>query len=752
MHLYFKHLSILVSLLVLIGCGGGNGNTIDPLIVESENTPPIATAATIDLKEEVPTSIVLSGTDIDTGITGYSIVTSPSYGTLTGTPPKVTYTPRKNYFGRDSFTFMVNDGKDNSTPATVSLNIANVNDTPVAISQSIVTLKDTEKKFVLRASDVDNDALSYAIIRKPAHGILGGTKAIRTYTPHDAYIGTDSFTFKVHDGKVDSDVVTVTINVSGNADDIFITEEYQVENLGKASTIHKNIHLSSAKSLYVLLTNNDKTGPSFPTVKHNPKMLVSPSKNKKIVTSLEEEPRRLHAPASIMAYNMDISRFINHTTQRQAKVLIPHTSNKKDVEGNAKVFYLNPDQSISTEATARKVVSNIQTNFGRKTLNIWVSNDSFSPTDDSGCIKTKCVTQHMVDALADSFLKAGTNNDVYDWVTHIYGEEWGKDASEKFDMFIGKNDEITILLTDIDEDDKVDGGVVGFFYAKDNFKKTLETDGSDKDGSNERVMFYADAVLFAKGSSDTTWSIDDFWPKEMVATLAHEFQHMIHFYQKSVLRVPSDSEEEADAWLNEMLSEATEDLVATKIKHTGPRGVVHTDGSAGDSSNEKGRYTKFNEDNTRSLTAWENSLSDYAQVNAFGTFLTRNYGGAKVLHDIMHNSKVHEDAVEEATGKNFGELLKEWGVAVLLSDHDNLAPDTPTYNTGDFTLDTYKGVTYDLGSINFFNYSPKPNLQTTAGEVKAQGNYYYKIGDNLSGTVTLDLNLNGTTEATLIAK
>jgi hypothetical protein len=49
--------------------------------------------------------------------------------------------------------------------------------------------------------------------------------------------------------------------------------------------------------------------------------------------------------------------------------------------------------------------------------------------------------------------------------------------------------------------------------------------------------------------------------------------------------------------------------------------------------------------------------------------------------------------------------------------------------------------------INFFNYSPQPAIKTTAGIVKPQGNYYYKVGDNLTGTVTIDLTLNGTTEA-----
>jgi hypothetical protein len=252
--------------------------------------------------------------------------------------------------------------------------------------------------------------------------------------------------------------------------------------------------------------------------------------------------------------------------------------------------------------------------------------------------------------------------------------------------------------------------------------------------------------MFANGEG--AWDINDFWPKELVATLAHEFQHMIHIYQKTVL---SDANTDTDTWINEMLSETTEDLVATKIRHNGPRGVSPDDGSAGETGNTNGRYPLFNANNTLSLTTWNNTLSDYSKVNAFGTFLTRNYGGAKVLHDIMYNNKVHEDAIEEATGKNFNNLLKEWGIAVLLSNQENLE-NMPTYNTGDFTLDTYNSSTYQLGSINFYNYDPQPMLKTTSGSVSPQGNYYYKVGDNLTGTVTIDLTLDGEIEATLIAE
>ena len=112
------------------------------------------------------------------------------------------------------------------------------------------------------------------------------------------------------------------------------------------------------------------------------------------------------------------------------------------------------------------------------------------------------------------------------------------------------------------------------------------------------------------------------------------------------------------------------------------------------------------------------------------------------------------DAVNKSdngSGKTFANLLSEWGVAVMLSDYDNLF-DTPVYNIGALFDDVYGSINYEMRSINLFNYSPPPTTYTTSGTIQPQGNYYYHIGDDLTGDISISLELNGQTEATLIAK
>jgi len=105
----------------------------------------------------------------------------------------------------------VNDGEFDSEPATVSLIIDPVNDAPAAAPQSVMTDEDTAKTFALAFSDIEGDQLTFTVLTQPMYGTLSGEAPDLTYTPDLNYNGTDSFTFLVNDGELDSAPATVTL-------------------------------------------------------------------------------------------------------------------------------------------------------------------------------------------------------------------------------------------------------------------------------------------------------------------------------------------------------------------------------------------------------------------------------------------------------------------------------------------------------------------------------------------------------------
>lgn len=196
------------------GTTNSNIATVSLNLTPVTNTSPVANNSSVTTQEDVPKVIVLSATDIDGDVLTYTILSSPTHGSLTGTGPNVTYTPDLNYNGPDAFTFKVNDGTVDSNTGTISITVNPVNDAPVANNQSITTAEDVAVPITLTGTDIEGSSLSYSIVSGPTHGSLSGSGASISYAPASNYSGSDSFTFRVNDGSANSNVATVSITVT----------------------------------------------------------------------------------------------------------------------------------------------------------------------------------------------------------------------------------------------------------------------------------------------------------------------------------------------------------------------------------------------------------------------------------------------------------------------------------------------------------------------------------------------------------
>jgi hypothetical protein len=198
------------------GNGAGGDDFQRNFVISSTpvNHPPVANNQAVTTAEDTPKVITLTASDVDLDPLTFGIVTGPTHGTLSGSPPGVTYTSAPNYHGGDSFTFRAFDGALFSNTATVSITITPVNDPPVAVDQAVTTPQDTPVAITLAASDVDLDPLTFAILTGPSHGTLSGSPPDVTYTPATGYSGADSFTFRAWDGSVFSNAATVSVTVT----------------------------------------------------------------------------------------------------------------------------------------------------------------------------------------------------------------------------------------------------------------------------------------------------------------------------------------------------------------------------------------------------------------------------------------------------------------------------------------------------------------------------------------------------------
>ncbi len=177
------------------------------------NSDPIAEDISLTVMEDASGKGAFRGSDSDGDPLTYLLVSLPRHGTLSGSSAGFVYTPDPDFNGIDTFLYKLNDGKIDSNLATVTIDVTPVNDAPVARDISLQIPDGNVTPITLQAEDIDSDTLVYAIEENPAHGTLlqEGEKII--YTPESGYSGMDSFRYRVHDGSVDSNIATVTIEI-----------------------------------------------------------------------------------------------------------------------------------------------------------------------------------------------------------------------------------------------------------------------------------------------------------------------------------------------------------------------------------------------------------------------------------------------------------------------------------------------------------------------------------------------------------
>ncbi|GAB5405833.1 MAG: hypothetical protein Aurels2KO_40640 [Aureliella sp.] len=181
--------------------------------VAAVNDAPVANDLTASVKENNSKAITLSATDIDGDVLTYAIQTPPANGTLTGQGQNLVYNPNVGFTGIDTFSYVANDGTTDSSPATVTITVAD-NNAPVAGGQSVSVNEDGSLAITLSGTDADDDAITFEVVDLPQSGTLTGTAPNVTYTPNTNFNGSDSFTFRVNDGTDDSALATVAITVT----------------------------------------------------------------------------------------------------------------------------------------------------------------------------------------------------------------------------------------------------------------------------------------------------------------------------------------------------------------------------------------------------------------------------------------------------------------------------------------------------------------------------------------------------------
>ena len=129
--------------------------------------------------------------------------------------------PAMNFNGADSFTYKANDGASDSNVAMVTIAVNQVNDAPVGDNDNYSVAEDSVLEIAARGvlendSDLDVDqTLTVELVTGPTHATsfsLNDNGSFN-YIPEANFSGVDTFTYRVFDGTLYSNVAMAQVTV-----------------------------------------------------------------------------------------------------------------------------------------------------------------------------------------------------------------------------------------------------------------------------------------------------------------------------------------------------------------------------------------------------------------------------------------------------------------------------------------------------------------------------------------------------------
>ena len=181
------------------------------------NRSPVAgdDSASTDEDVSISVSVLANDSDPDGDPLTLESVGPATAGSVRQVGGSLLYTPSLNWFGVDSFTYRVVDGRGGSAAATVRVTVRGVNDPPTAADDTATTPYGTPVTVDVLANDgdVEGDALTVAHVSSAANGRTSINGAGVTYAPNSGFSGADSFTYTVADGQGGSAGATVVVEV-----------------------------------------------------------------------------------------------------------------------------------------------------------------------------------------------------------------------------------------------------------------------------------------------------------------------------------------------------------------------------------------------------------------------------------------------------------------------------------------------------------------------------------------------------------
>lgn len=200
---------------------GVGGNSVETAI-QAGNHPPRALDDSIMIVEDGLAMIDVLANDIDENndVLIAELLSAPGNGVALFDGSIASFVPTLDFFGTNSFLYIVRDGRGGVATGVVSVVVLPVNDPPRGFAVNIPVQSGTQVSSPLGAVDVDSTILTFHVTLPPSHGLasLNESTGILSYRPVHRFSGIDTLYYVVSDGESISPEMPVGLQVVAPTD------------------------------------------------------------------------------------------------------------------------------------------------------------------------------------------------------------------------------------------------------------------------------------------------------------------------------------------------------------------------------------------------------------------------------------------------------------------------------------------------------------------------------------------------------
>jgi hypothetical protein len=232
-----------------------------------KNSAPVATLSSFSVDENSFYEGRFTATDADGDTLIYRYTIAPTHGSLVGVNSngEFIYIPNTNYDGSDSFSYKVNDSKEDSESKTITISVVNTytppptNYAPVITSRAIVSVNENQTgALTVTAIDVNGNPIIFSLSGTDALSFdINATSGVVTFKVAPDYETKSSYIFTANASDESlSASQSVTISIINVAETLPTLENF-------TTLIDENIAIGTVVGNITLIDSGDTAITSF---------------------------------------------------------------------------------------------------------------------------------------------------------------------------------------------------------------------------------------------------------------------------------------------------------------------------------------------------------------------------------------------------------------------------------------------------------------------------------------------------------